>query len=96
MSDEDSWRWEYDPGAVHVIGGLPDTVVAEVERLAAQLVDLADVGVDVTDLGAGPQSGGPGGVRRLLLPIGGWFQFLPVPRLRLIAVVNVTPPFRHL
>ncbi|WP_307847613.1 hypothetical protein [Streptomyces sp. F63] len=54
MSDRDDWRWEYDPDAEHVVAGLPPQVVAEVERLAGEMVALAEVGIDVTDLGEGP------------------------------------------
>ncbi|MFD3732570.1 hypothetical protein [Streptomyces sp. NPDC058632] len=59
MSDGKEWRWEYDPDAEHVIFGLPQHVVGEVERLADELVALATVGVDVTDVGSGPSHGGP-------------------------------------
>jgi hypothetical protein len=51
------WRWEYDPDHDHVAGGIPSHVVAEVERLAGQLVDLAGTGVDVSDIGNGPRPG---------------------------------------
>ncbi|SCF68444.1 hypothetical protein GA0115260_101137 [Streptomyces sp. MnatMP-M27] len=37
------WRWEYDPDHAHVAGGIPAHVVAEVERLAGELVDLAGI-----------------------------------------------------
>jgi hypothetical protein len=46
------WCWEYDPDHDHVAGGIPDHVVAEVERLAGQLVELAGMGIDVSDLSA--------------------------------------------
>ncbi len=52
------WRWEYDPDHAHVAGGIPTHVVTEVERLAGQLVDLAGMGVDVSDYGNGPRAGG--------------------------------------
>ncbi|WP_432253055.1 hypothetical protein [Streptomyces sp. HNM1019] len=52
------WRWECDPDHAHVAGGIPAHVVTEVERLAGQLVDLADMGVDVSDYGNGPRAGG--------------------------------------
>ena len=87
MSTE--WRWEYDPDSAHVAGGIPVHVVAEVERLARELVELADTGVDITDLGSGPR---PGSLRRMDAA-GGWFYFLPVPRDRLVAVVRIVPPF---
>lgn len=51
-------RWEYDPDHDHVVGGVPAHVVAEVERLTGQLVDLASTGVDISDLGNGPRPGG--------------------------------------
>ncbi|WTW95702.1 hypothetical protein OG216_20965 [Streptomycetaceae bacterium NBC_01309] len=96
MSDQDEWRWEYDPDAEHVITGLPPHVVAEVERLASEMVELAQVGVDVTDIGEGPRRGVPGGVRRIPLLADGWFYALPLPRLRLIAITRVIPPFADL
>ncbi|MGP3691448.1 hypothetical protein ACTVZO_43615 [Streptomyces sp. IBSNAI002] len=86
------WRWEYDPNADEVIKGLPAHVTEEVERLADELVALADVGVDVTDIGEGPRKGTPGGLRRIPLLADGWFYALPLPRLHLIAIVRVIPP----
>ncbi|MBW1596907.1 hypothetical protein [Streptomyces sp. JJ38] len=83
------WRWGYDPDHQHVAGGIPVHVVAEVERLADQLVDLADAGIDVSDLGNGPR---PGGLRRMDAA-GGWFYFLAAPRDSLIVIVRIMPPF---
>lgn len=83
------WRWEYDPDHAHVAGGIPGHVVAEVERLAGQLVDLAGTGIDVSDFGNGPR---PGGLRRMDAA-GGWFYFLVAPRIQLIIVVRIVPPF---
>lgn len=65
MGDEDAWHWEYDPDAEHVAVGFPQHIVDEVERLAAELVALAEVGVDVTDIGEGPRRGVPGGAGRV-------------------------------
>lgn len=92
----DTWQWQYEPDEQHVASGLPGHVVAEVERLASELVQLAEVGVDITDIGEGPRRGRPGGVRRLPLRAGGWFYALPLPRLRLIAVTRIIPPFTDL
>ncbi|MCX4691361.1 hypothetical protein [Streptomyces sp. NBC_01408] len=86
------WRWEYDPDHAHVTGGIPASVVAEVERLAGQLVDLADMGVDLAEMGNGPR---PGGLRRMDAA-DGWFYFLAAPRARLIVVVRIVPPFEAL
>ncbi|WP_419997429.1 hypothetical protein [Streptomyces boninensis] len=83
------WRWEYDPDRDHVVGGIPDHVVAEVERLAGELVELASMGVDVSDLGDGPSHGG----LRRLDAAGGWFYYLMAPREPLIIVVRVLPPY---
>lgn len=52
--------------------------------------------LDVTDLGQGPRKGVPGGVRRIPLLVDGWFYALPLPRLRLIAITRVIPPFSDL
>lgn len=82
-------RWEYDPDHNHVAGGIPGHVVAEVERLAGQLVDLARTGIDVSDFGNGPR---PGGLRRMDAA-GGWFYFLVAPRTPLIIIVRIMPPF---
>ncbi|MFD0372823.1 hypothetical protein [Streptomyces sp. NPDC127114] len=90
MSED--WRWEYDPDSEHVAGGIPAGVVAEVERLTAQLVELARMGVDVGDQGDGPR---PGGLRRMDAA-GGWFYFLAAPRARLIVIVRIIPPFDSL
>ncbi|MFE5208621.1 hypothetical protein [Streptomyces sp. NPDC056600] len=83
------WHWEYDPDEDHVTRGLPVHVVAEVERLVSQLVDLADMGVDVSDLGNGPRQGG----LRRMDATGGWFYFLVAPRDPLIIVVRIVSPF---
>ncbi len=64
-------------------------MVAEVERLVGQLVELASTGVDVSDLGNGPR---PGGLRRMDAA-GGWFYFLVAPRDPLIIIVRIVPPF---
>lgn len=96
MSDQNEWRWEYEPDAEHVIAGFPQHIVAEVERLAGELVELAKVGVDITDIGEGPRHGQPGGVRRLPLLADGWFYALPLPRLCLVAITRVIPPFTDL
>ncbi|MGI5164337.1 hypothetical protein ACQEU3_08290 [Spirillospora sp. CA-253888] len=85
----DGWSWEYDPDHDHVAGGVPAPVVKEVERLAGQLVELAGMGVDVSELGQGPR---PGGLRHMDAA-GGWFYFLAAPRSRLIVIVRIVPPF---
>ena len=90
------WRWEYDPDAGHVVKGLPSHVVAEVERLATELIALAEVGVEVNDIGEGARRGVPGGLPRIPLLSDGWFYALPLPRLRLIAIVRVIPPYTDL
>ncbi|MFE3764281.1 hypothetical protein ACFXPI_21280 [Streptomyces sp. NPDC059104] len=91
-----SWRWEYDPDAEHVVKGLPGHVITEVERLAAELVALGDVGVDVTEIGEGARRGVHGGLRRIPLLSDGWFYALPLPRLHLVAIVRVIPPYTDL
>ncbi|MFD5497725.1 hypothetical protein ACFWH4_33740 [Streptomyces sp. NPDC127091] len=63
--------------------------MAEVERLTDQLVDLAGMGIDLSDIGNGPR---PGGLRRMDAA-GGWFYFLVAPRDPLIIVVRIVPPF---
>ncbi|MGV9617591.1 hypothetical protein [Streptomyces tendae] len=83
------WRWEYDPDHDHVVGGIPAHVVAEVERLTGQLVDLASTGVDISDLGNGPRPGGlptDGCSRRMVLLPGCSTE-------PLIIVVRSIPPF---
>ncbi|WP_030016953.1 hypothetical protein [Streptomyces monomycini] len=89
---KEPWKGEYDPDTRHVTGGLPAEVVAEVEHLVGQLVELAEVGVDITDMGYGPR---PGGLRRMDAA-GGYFFFLPLPRSKLVAVTRVIPPFASL
>ncbi|MFD8462243.1 hypothetical protein [Streptomyces antimycoticus] len=92
----DAWRWEYDPDEAHVVAGLPGRVISEVERLAHELVDLAGLGIDVADIGKGPQPGVPGGLRRLGIGGDGWLYFLAMPRLRLIVITRVIPPYEDL
>lgn len=85
----EGWRWEYSPDHAHVAGAVPAHVVDEVERLADQLTDVADMGVDPGELGNGPHSGG----LRRMDAADGWFYFLAAPRARLIVVVRIIPPF---
>ncbi|MFD0271805.1 hypothetical protein ACFVGY_35330 [Streptomyces sp. NPDC127106] len=73
------WRWEHDPNADEVIKGLPAHVTAEVERLADELVALADVDVDVTDLGEGGRKGVPASLRRIPLLDDGWSIVRGIP-----------------
>lgn len=74
---------------------MPGHVISEVEYIAHELVDLATMGVDVTDIGKGPESGSSGGLRRLRFR-GGWLYFMALARLRLIVITRVIPPFEHL
>lgn len=90
------WSWDWEPDFEHVAKGLPGHVITEVERIAGQLVDLAEMGIDVTDIGEGPRPGAPGGVRRLPVRTDGFMLALPAPRLKLIAVTYVCPPFAEL
>ncbi|GAA2915718.1 hypothetical protein GCM10020221_09380 [Streptomyces thioluteus] len=83
------WRWEYDPDAAHVTGGIPAEIVTEAERLAGQLAELAHMGADIGDLGNGPR---PGGLRRMDAA-GGWFSYLAAPRDQLLVVVRIVPPY---
>ncbi|MEU5547518.1 hypothetical protein AB0G85_35010 [Streptomyces sioyaensis] len=71
-------------------------MVTEVERLAGELVDLAEMGIDVTAIGEGPRPGVAGGVRRLPVLEDGFMLALPLPRLRLVAVTYICPPFADL
>ncbi|MEW2620779.1 hypothetical protein [Streptomyces sp. NPDC048106] len=41
------WAWDYNPSAEYITGGLPPGVVAEVERLAAELAALGRDAVKV-------------------------------------------------
>ncbi|MFD4144396.1 hypothetical protein [Streptomyces sp. NPDC058572] len=86
---DDRWVWEY---AFHAEdeAGYPKQVRDEVKAIADQIVDLAALGIDPTELGE-PTTGT---ARRHTLPSGGWFetQSLPRTRPRLIAVVLVVPP----
>jgi hypothetical protein len=61
-------------------------------RLAGQLVDLAEVATDVSELGEGPR---PGGLPRMNAA-DGWFYFLASPPDRLIVIVRIIPPFADL
>ncbi|MFJ9667267.1 hypothetical protein ACIRPP_22085 [Streptomyces sp. NPDC101219] len=73
MSD---WKWDYNPSAEHLTGGLPVGVVAEVERIATE---LAALGRDSELAGSRPEDR-PGGLRNFPLFGGrGFLQFLAVP-----------------
>ncbi|MGH3240851.1 MAG: hypothetical protein ACRDNL_10740 [Spirillospora sp.] len=92
------WSWEYNPDFAQVAGGLPPDVVKEVERLADQLVELGDMGVDLTDLN---ESRSRRGLCQMKFTSGGyaspgWFHFLPAEGIQLIAIVKIVPPFEAL
>ncbi|GGO98195.1 hypothetical protein [Wenjunlia tyrosinilytica] len=89
----DAWAWEYDPDAENVIGGLPQPLITEIERLAASLVVLADMGEDLAALGKGPPSGGLRLLNFALNGRDGWLMFLPDTRGRMIEIVNVIWPW---
>jgi hypothetical protein len=88
----DEWRWEYDPDAEHVIGGLPAEAVAEVERIAAS---LAVLGRDAAGVGRGPAHGG--GLRSVDLPAGqGFLLFMSHPRAAaVVAHQSANAAFEH-
>jgi hypothetical protein len=83
------WAWEYAFHAEDEIG-YPKSVRDEVKAVADQIVELANLGVDPSELGDPT----PGTARRHTLPSGGWFETQALPRLRprLLAVVLVVPP----
>ncbi|MEO3863821.1 hypothetical protein [Acrocarpospora sp. B8E8] len=82
----ETWAWEYDPDEQQVASGLPTLVIAEVERLAGQLVIL---GRDATNAGRGPLHGG--GLRTLDLFGGrGFLHFIVAEHLHLVLIVRVT------
>ncbi|MBV9025270.1 MAG: hypothetical protein JO362_16100 [Streptomycetaceae bacterium] len=82
----DAWSWDYDPDAEHVVGGLPEEAVAEVERLTEQLTVL---GHDAQNVGQGKLHGG--GLRTLAIFGGrGFFNFLALERLQLVVITRVT------
>lgn len=83
MSDE--WTWHYNPDAEQVASGFPPEVIAEVERLAEQLVIL---GHDAAAAGRGPAHGG--GLRTLNLFGGrGFFMYLAPESMRVISIVRI-------
>lgn len=85
MSD-DEWSWIYNLNAEETVAGLPPEVIAEVERLADQLVVLGEAAGDV---GRGRVSGG--GMRiRDIFGGRGFFGFFVVEHLRLIAILRVS------
>ncbi|MET8506526.1 hypothetical protein ACF09L_06830 [Streptomyces sp. NPDC014779] len=87
MTDE--WTWDYAFQAEDQ-ASYPEVVRDEVKAMADQIADLANLGIDPSELGEPT----PGTARRHTLPCGGWFETQALPRLRprLIAVVLVVPP----
>ncbi|MEU0739162.1 hypothetical protein [Streptomyces sp. NPDC006134] len=80
------WSWDYNPSAEYITGGLPPGVVAEVERLAAELAVLGHDSVRV-----GRPFDREGGLREFdFLGGRGFISFLPVPRHACVYVCNVT------
>jgi hypothetical protein len=78
------WRWEYDPDEESVITGLPSSVVAEVEQIAAELVIVNSLdylgGTDYQGMGPGMRT-----VTRPHLIV--WYT--AYPRLELVCLVRV-------
>ncbi|GAA0393455.1 hypothetical protein Acor_81530 [Acrocarpospora corrugata] len=82
----ETWAWEYDPDEEHVALGLPPLVIAEVERLADQLMIL---GRDAAAAGRGPLHGG--GLRTLDMFGGrGFLHFIVADHLHLVLIVRIT------
>ncbi|MFE1308941.1 hypothetical protein [Streptomyces sp. NPDC058755] len=80
------WAWDYNPSTEYVTGGLPPGVVAEVERLAAELAALGHDAVKV-----GRPLDREGGLREFdILGGRGFISFLAVPRHECVCVCNVT------
>ncbi|MFF8426469.1 hypothetical protein ACF07Y_15105 [Streptomyces sp. NPDC016566] len=80
------WAWDYNPSAAYVTGGLPPGVVAEVERLAAELAALGHDAVKV-----GRPLDREGGLREFdILGGRGFISFLAAPRHECVYVCNVT------
>jgi hypothetical protein len=80
------WGWEFNPSEEHVVAGLPPGVVAEVERLAAE---LASLGRDAVKVGRPVDR--EGGLREFDILRGrGFFSFLAVPRHECLYIVRVT------
>ncbi|MER5809435.1 hypothetical protein ABT143_14770 [Streptomyces sp. NPDC002033] len=81
------WTWDYNTDDhTHVTGGLPPGVIAEVERIAAELSVL---GRDAETVGR--PTGRPGGLREFdILGGRGFISFLAVPRHECVYVCRVT------
>ncbi|UIX31200.1 hypothetical protein [Streptomyces sp. GQFP] len=81
------WQWEYDPDGRHVIGDAPPAFIAEVEKMANELVRAAAafyLG------GTGYQGEGPKGAFAHVP--GGFFNYLVVPRHERLYIMQVTYP----
>ncbi|MCD9141987.1 hypothetical protein [Streptomyces albireticuli] len=82
----DGWRWEYDPDAEHVIGGLDDLAfIAHVETRTEELVRAAAA----LYLDGDAYQGASPPMRREVVN-GGMFVYQTVPRHQCVYVLQVT------
>ncbi|MCM2427908.1 hypothetical protein [Streptomyces sp. RKAG337] len=80
------WTWDWNPSEAQVAQGLPPGVVAEVERLAAELAALGHDAIKV-----GRPEDREGGLREFDILSGrGFFSFLAVPRHEAISICSIT------
>ncbi|GLW04172.1 hypothetical protein [Streptomyces lavendulae] len=90
---EPEWTWDY---AFHTEDELsyPKAVLDEVRAVADRIVELANLGIDPTELGEETA----GTARHHHLPCGGWFetQALHRSRPRRLLIVEIVPPLHML
>ncbi|MFK8847765.1 hypothetical protein [Streptomyces sp. Ac-502] len=80
------WRWEYDPTADHVIGGLDDLAfIARVEETADELVRAAAAQF----LDGSPYRGASPKVSEVVIS-GGMFLHQVIPRHQCVHILQVT------
>ncbi|MBJ6645446.1 hypothetical protein ACWDLL_19265 [Streptomyces griseoincarnatus] len=81
-----TWRWEYEPDRETVAGGAPADFLAEVEKMAAELVRAAEV----MHLHGPSYQGADEGAKHAFVA-GGFFVYMITPRSELLTIWQVTP-----
>ena len=81
-----TWRWEYEPDEGTVAGGAPAGFLAEVEKMADELVRAAEV---LHLHGPGYQDADE--EAKYAFVAGGFFVYMVTPRSELLTIWQVTP-----
>ncbi|MGC3001920.1 hypothetical protein ACPF8X_26985 [Streptomyces sp. G35A] len=81
-----TWRWEYVPDEETVASGAPAAFLAEVEKVAGELVRAAEA----LHIHGPAYEGADEGAKHAFVA-GGFFVYMVTPRSQLVTIWQVTP-----